>query len=235
MPGRTANAGRVAPRRPPRARRAATGGPCTPRRHLPTGERLLEETAPGHLVRGQTRLPYRIGLHERRWHGGLRHPRSSSDGQRSPSHPFVSAAINSRGRPRPGGRETAGCREASLLGGGSGTKRCPPAAQRPMQSPDRAAVAAAGPPTHSFRLCHLPVQSEPRSPSTPRHCGGLAACPDASPVSLDAPTPASCFARRRRRGRGRTRRVGLSQPAEWRVVVEWRGRADRWRRWRTAT
>ena len=67
--------------------------------------------------------------------------------------------------------ENGGPSRSEIAGPGSGTKRSPPAAQRPMQSPDRAAVAAAGPPTHSFRLCHLPVQSEPRSPSTPRHCG----------------------------------------------------------------
>ena len=72
------------------------------------------------------------------------------------------------------GRDLAGKNGApsrsEIAGRGSGTKRSPPAAQRPMQSPDRATVAAAGPLRHSFRPCNFPVQSEPRSPSTPRHC-----------------------------------------------------------------
>jgi hypothetical protein len=119
---------------------------------------------------GQTRLPYGIALHERRWHGGLRRPRSSLGGQRSPSRPFVSAAINSRGRPRPGGRERRAVAKR-VCGAGLRHQTVPPAAQQSVQSPDRVTVAAAGPLRHSSRPCDLPVQSEPQSPSTPRHCG----------------------------------------------------------------
>ena len=135
---------------------------------------------------------------ERRWPAAGNASRSSSGGRCSQECPFGSArSILAVGRDLAGEKRRAVAKRVCWAGAPA-PNGAPPAAQRPMQSPDRAAIAAAGPPTHSLRLCHLPVQSEPRSPSTPRHCAVLAACP----VSLDAPTPASCFARRRRRGRG---------------------------------
>ena len=83
-------------------------------------------------------------------------------------------SIISRGRPRPGGRERRAVARRVCWAGAPAPNGASPAAQTTDAEPDRAAFAAAGLPTHSSRLCHLPVQSEPRSPSTLRHCGVLA-------------------------------------------------------------
>ena len=62
---------------------------------------------------GQTRLPYGIALHERRWHGGQQRPRSSSGRRRSPARPFGSVRSIPRSTETRRAR-TAGRREAGL-------------------------------------------------------------------------------------------------------------------------
>jgi hypothetical protein len=155
---------------------------------------------------GQTRLPYGIALHERRWHGGLRRPRSSLGGQRSPSRPFVSAAINSRGRPRPGGRERRAVAKR-VCGRGSGTKRCPRLrnnrCRARIESPSRRRVRLDTAPGRVTCRCNRSRSPRARPAIAAADAAGFRALlllRDASPVSFDAPTPASCFARQRHLG-----------------------------------
>ena len=110
-------------------------------------------------------------------------------------------SINSRGRPRPGGQERRAVAKRDCWAG-----------LRHQTEPPGCATTDAEPGSSCRRGGGSAYTQLPAVPlagaigaAVPEHAPplrGFGRLPDASPVSLDAPTPASCFARRRRRGRG---------------------------------
>ena len=115
-------------------------------------------------------------------------------------------AINSRGRPRPGGQERRAVAKR-ICWAGSGTKRCPPRlrddrCRARIELPSWRWVHLDIAPGRATCRCNRSRGDRARPAIAAACCWVSAALPDVGPVSLDAPTPASCFARQRRWGCG---------------------------------